>query len=129
MVKKTDDFISQMMEETFGNAPAKTNHAVNLGQFNISKDRHFLFFSKNNTNIMIPTNWSVFNELMMNANRKSFFYTFISQHNDVNKLREIILKDADKNLLFYTSHGEIFYEEIVGANIFPTINRVLNKAA
>jgi hypothetical protein len=124
-----DDVISLMMEETFKSNSATCASVESVAKFGVTKDRQFLFFNKNTANIMIPANWSVFKELVSHSAEKSFFYIFISEHNDVNKLREIFLNDQSVNLLFYTFNGEIYYEEIVGANIFPKINKILKQAA
>jgi len=129
MDKQKDDIISLMLEETFNyNAIGKVSCRP-FSKFAISSDKNFLIFYKNNSNILIPSNWSVFKDLMFHAASGKFFYIFLSKNNDDNKLREIMLSKPENNLLFYTSSGEIFYEEVVGANIFPVINRVLKKKA
>jgi hypothetical protein len=129
MSNHKDDVISLMMDETFGVKNLVHVTSGHTDKFGMTKDRQFLFFNKNSTNIMIPSNWSVFKDLVFHSVEKTFFYIFLSEHNDNNKLREIILKDMSKNLLFYTYGGEIFYEEIAGANIFPVINKILKQAA
>jgi hypothetical protein len=129
MGNQKDDVISLMMEETFRSNSTGSVPSEAVAKFGVTKDRQFLFFNKNAANIMIPSNWSVFKDLVNHSADKSFFYIFISEHNDVNKLREIFLNDLAVNLLFYTFNGEIYYEEIVGANIFPKINKILKQAA
>ena len=93
----------------------------------IASDRKFLFFNKNSANVMIPSNWSIFKDLIMHSADNTFFYTFLTARNDNNKLRELVLDDLGKNLLFYTINGEIYYEEVLGTNIFPIINKIFKQ--